>query len=437
MQGRDFGSELVVAIAAVAVLAFALVFGVLLNLSSNSGSGGQTLDKSATAVVVVETISVTVIPPSPSQTQTPTLTPTDTPTATFTASDTPTNTPTDTATSTPTFTPTATNTATATPTATPTVTLTKTAAVTVSTVVEASASPTPTEHEIQSTRDVATTVPAPDSEIKTPVSTLTSTPTAIATLTATPTTHQVSDTPEPTFTDASTSTATAISEIKTKVIVTATATTTPSSIETVSVRMTDPALPSATTAACGLPTGWVVYLMQPKDTLRSIAAAVDSTIQELGRVNCIVSADQLLAGDVLFVPHLPGKPNDGIKTPVSGTPAADNLQTIGCDAPETAMFTNLTQEQVIEGTRSLDLQGTAAASGTDFSYYRIEVRPDDQSDFDFYLRSQTPVMEGLLGTLQADAFSSRIHWIRLVVVLRDGTVPPGGVCVVPVEFKRQ
>lgn len=73
MQPRDIGSELLVAVAAVAILVFALIFGVLLSLSSNPMVATQT------PVAVVDASVTSALETVTTATETPTLTPSDTP----------------------------------------------------------------------------------------------------------------------------------------------------------------------------------------------------------------------------------------------------------------------------------------------------------------------------------------------------------------------
>lgn len=53
------------------------------------------------------------------------------------------------------------------------------------------------------------------------------------------------------------------------------------------------------------PDGWVVYVIQPDDTLSEIAARSGSTIEALQRANCIENPRRIVAGSRLFVPHEP------------------------------------------------------------------------------------------------------------------------------------
>src|SRR5690606_21353975 len=53
------------------------------------------------------------------------------------------------------------------------------------------------------------------------------------------------------------------------------------------------------------PTGWVEYSVASGDTLSDIAANTGSTVDELARVNCVGDERSIIAGQRLFVPHLP------------------------------------------------------------------------------------------------------------------------------------
>lgn len=180
MPQRDIGNEIVVAIVAVGVLAFALTFGVILSLS-NAGAAGSiaqsnvateitgdagirevtltstlaaTVTDASTPTIVTPTRTSTRVPSAtPTQTSTssptatatltptpsPTATDTDTPTPTYTSTRTPTSTPTNTATLT--FTPTVTNTPT--PTFTPTITPSATSGIIATVTPTATATVTP------------------------------------------------------------------------------------------------------------------------------------------------------------------------------------------------------------------------------------------------------------------------------------------------------
>jgi LysM repeat protein len=65
-----------------------------------------------------------------------------------------------------------------------------------------------------------------------------------------------------------------------------------------------PVQPSATPLRCGPPSNWVIYIVQPGDTLFNIAQRVNSTVYKLKQANCLTS-DHIRSGQELFVPYQP------------------------------------------------------------------------------------------------------------------------------------
>lgn len=60
----------------------------------------------------------------------------------------------------------------------------------------------------------------------------------------------------------------------------------------------------AVPTSCGPPVGWVIYMVQPGDTLFAIASQTGSSVDALIRANCLTS-DRINAGQGLYVPRLP------------------------------------------------------------------------------------------------------------------------------------
>ncbi|MEZ0397128.1 MAG: LysM peptidoglycan-binding domain-containing protein, partial [Anaerolineales bacterium] len=65
-----------------------------------------------------------------------------------------------------------------------------------------------------------------------------------------------------------------------------------------------PPLPLPTATPCRPPRGWVVYIIQPGDTLSKIAARYGIRYPELQAANCLTSTI-LYAGQPLYVPPWP------------------------------------------------------------------------------------------------------------------------------------
>jgi LysM repeat protein len=79
-------------------------------------------------------------------------------------------------------------------------------------------------------------------------------------------------------------------------ILTPTATLTP---------MTRPNPHPATSCTPTQPLGWVVYSVQPNDTLSGIAASTGIVLERLMRVNCLTDRNLIITGQRLYVPVLP------------------------------------------------------------------------------------------------------------------------------------
>jgi LysM repeat protein len=78
------------------------------------------------------------------------------------------------------------------------------------------------------------------------------------------------------------------------------------------------ATPAATRVACGAPSGWVVYIIQPGDTLYHLSQLYGVTVAALQKANCMGSSTALSAGRKLLVP--PGARHIPSPTPVVNTP---------------------------------------------------------------------------------------------------------------------
>jgi LysM repeat protein len=69
----------------------------------------------------------------------------------------------------------------------------------------------------------------------------------------------------------------------------------------------------ATSVQCGPPAGWVIYIVQPGDTLTSIAAMFGTSVNQLINANCLKTTT-IFVGQRLFVP-----PNFGFPQPIIPT----------------------------------------------------------------------------------------------------------------------
>lgn len=65
-----------------------------------------------------------------------------------------------------------------------------------------------------------------------------------------------------------------------------------------------PPLPTLTAIPCGAPFGWVQIIIQPGDTLFHISQLYGVTVSQLQRANCLGYSTSLIAGGRLWVPNV-------------------------------------------------------------------------------------------------------------------------------------
>lgn len=86
------------------------------------------------------------------------------------------------------------------------------------------------------------------------------------------------------------------------------------------------ATPTPEPTRCGAPAGWVVYVVQPGDTLSGLAGAVGAAVEDIRLANCLPD-DTIYAGRGLRLPRLPGGTNAsaGGAAPVTVAEAPDRI----------------------------------------------------------------------------------------------------------------
>lgn len=153
----------------------------------------------------------------------------------------------------------------------------------------------------------------------TPLPKPTHTPTSPAPLTDTPTTVSVENTASPTATKKAEKSPTATD------IVTPTDTATTSATDTpVVIVVTATFTPPSNVVACGPPSGWIVYIVKPGDTLYNISVRTSTTVNQLKLANCL-SSNLIYLGQRLSVPFYPVSTNTPI--PPTLTPAGASITT--------------------------------------------------------------------------------------------------------------
>ncbi|MEQ8673262.1 MAG: LysM peptidoglycan-binding domain-containing protein [Aggregatilineales bacterium] len=439
-MSRNLRNEILVAIGAVILLGIAVLFGVL--VSENAGDN-EPSDSTATAINVSES-NVT----SPSETVPATsteieetevaLTPTRVLTEIATRANDATVTPSlssitrispsnTTATATPEIVQNSTRTGQAVGLATSDAT----ADAEETQAVESTATPRPTDIPATATEENTETPTATITPSAT--STATSTPSATATNTVVP-----SDTPTATHTPTATRTPTRT------ITPTVTRTPRPSEISPLLPTLTPLStevglLPTLTAMAanggmttnpsgCTLPVGWVLYVVQPGNTVFSIATAAGSTVNELSTVNCLPDVNRITTGDVLFVPRAPNLPPTTTSNSNPGQGAINGLSSVGCTNPGVQISSPGVGQQV---SGVFNVVGNASY-GNRFGYYSLQIRSDSSVAYNFYSRSDNPVTNGVLGQIDAGLFGPGLYWLRVLIVDSTGNVPSDSTCVIPI-----
>jgi LysM repeat protein len=73
--------------------------------------------------------------------------------------------------------------------------------------------------------------------------------------------------------------------------------------------------PTAPIALCGAPSGWIRYTVQSGDTLFQLSRELGVSVAQLQNANCLGSSTLIRAGQTLYVPFLPSRPVSPSPTP--------------------------------------------------------------------------------------------------------------------------
>jgi len=196
------------------------------------------------------------------------------------------------------------------------------------------------------------------------------------------------------------------------------------------------AQPSASTditqlEPCTRPQGWADYTIQRGNTLFSIARAVRSTVRILADVNCLVDADAITTGQVIYIPFLPSQPIQ-TTTPSASSPSNFGVFAVsnGSCPSENVSITSPKSGTTLSGTFSV--YGTARQNGEPFQYYRLEIRPAFSQVYNYLDSKTVEVVNGVLGNINANLFDNGVHYLRLTVVNNTGNYPDE--CIIPIVF---
>lgn len=85
-------------------------------------------------------------------------------------------------------------------------------------------------------------------------------------------------------------------------------------IPTIIVAYTNTPYPIATETVCVPPSGWVIYVVQPNDSLFHIGLDFGVTVRELQEANCLGNSVVIYTGQRLYVPNIPTRTPSGSPT---------------------------------------------------------------------------------------------------------------------------
>ncbi len=388
---RNIRTDIIVALAALSILVVGAVFAVVLT--------ADTLRETAEATAAVGTSTVERLVPTETAAIAQAL-------ATATVPSTEADTPTPTVP--------ATRKATATPTR-PVATATAVVAQLAETdTPEPAASPTPSLRPTR-TATLRATEPPP-----TPTRTATSSPTdtAVPAATRTPSATPTSGTPPAERTEAPSPTATIL--LSTPI--------TPS-----------PSAPASTAAACTPPSGWQTYTIRSGDNLFRISLRAGVSLTQIQEANCITNPADIIAGTVIYVPDsfYTGQPVEPGQPSPAATPAPDSGSTIplqtGCTIPQVVISSpapgaTLAERFTVRGVATL-------AEGGLFSFYKVEIRREDQVIFRNISQSSVPAPgpDSNLATVNPADFGPGVYQLVLTVVDITGNYPEP--CAIRVTFR--
>ncbi len=98
--------------------------------------------------------------------------------------------------------------------------------------------------------------------------------------------------------------------------------------------------PAPTVCAPTMPSGWASYVIQPGDTVPSLAALTGATVDQVVAVNCLPQNQRIIAGQTIYLPKLllpattlaPISPTDPPRTESTAQPTAQPTDDSGHDS---------------------------------------------------------------------------------------------------------
>lgn len=192
-----------------------------------------------------------------------------------------------------------------------------------------------------------------------------------------------------------------------------------------------PITPTAAAAACTPPADWRPYTIRSGENLFRISLRAGVPLAEMQRVNCIPNAANIIAGQVIYVPptffysNAPTSPIQAQET-VSSIPRQAGCSVPGIQIAYPAPGAVLSSRFAVTGSATLE-------DSSRFSFYKVELRAENETVFHNVGQSNQPVTGGTLATIDPAAFGPGHYQLKLTVVDITGNYPQP--CAIRVTFR--
>jgi len=198
------------------------------------------------------------------------------------------------------------------------------------------------------------------------------------------------------------------------------------------VVLATPITPTVAAAACTPPDGWRPYTIRSGENLFRISLRSGVPLAEMQRVNCIVNPANIIAGQVIYVPpafFYSSAPTSPIQTQdvTSSIPRQS-----GCGAPG-IQIAYPAPGAILTGRFAVTGSATLGDNNNRFSFYKLELRAENETTFHNVGQASQPVVSGTLATIDPAAFGPGNYQLKLTVVDVTGNYPQP--CAIRVTFR--
>ncbi len=150
------------------------------------------------------------------------------------------------------------------------------------------------------------------------------------------------------------------------------------------------------------------------------------------RINCIPNAASIIAGQVIYVPPVffystaPTSPGQAQESP-SSIPRQAGCSVPGIQIAYPAPGATLTSRFAVTGSATL------GEDNSRFSFYKVELRAENETTFHNVGQANQPVVNGVLASIDPAVFGPGHYQLKLTVVDITGNYPQP--CAIRVTFR--